>query len=283
MSEVPNRGRPNFGCSVLVTGTHRVHLACRPCERLCWIICCVCSIALLNAYMYCMFVNESTCPGSPRHKPFGISRGSPQSQFMCSLYSVNVCTTFCIVTEIKFYSILFYSILFYSILFYSILFYSILFYSILLYSTLLYYSILFYSILFYSILFYSILFYSILFYSILFYSILFYSILFYSILFYSILFYSILFYSILFYSILFYSILFYSILFYSILFYSILFYSILFYSILFYSILFYSIHVENNYKLVFTLSFVNLGCMPDAFVSKYRLRNICVPVTRTLY
>ena len=35
---------------------------------------------LLLLVLYCTFSEDSTCPGGPRHKPFGVSRGSPRSQ-----------------------------------------------------------------------------------------------------------------------------------------------------------------------------------------------------------
>ena len=51
-------------------------------------------------------MNDSTCPGGPRHKPFGVSRGSPRSQLR--IYCTQ-CYIFNVVIEIMFYSIIFYN------------------------------------------------------------------------------------------------------------------------------------------------------------------------------
>ena len=51
-------------------------------------------------------MNDSICPGGPRHKPFGVSRGSPRSQlciYCTQLINVNV-----VIKIVLFYSI-FYS------------------------------------------------------------------------------------------------------------------------------------------------------------------------------
>ena len=68
-------------------------------------------LLLLLLVVYCTYSDDSSCPGGPRYKPLGVSRGSPRSQlciyctqlmYIYTVYIYNVV----IVIEIKFYSIL---------------------------------------------------------------------------------------------------------------------------------------------------------------------------------
>ena len=63
------------------------------------------SNTVLLLLVYCILVNDCTCPGGPRHKPFGVSRGSPRSQF-CIYCTQLMYIIFNVVIEIKFYSII---------------------------------------------------------------------------------------------------------------------------------------------------------------------------------
>ena len=60
-------------------------------------------IVFTNYIKYCviivsivLFVNESTCPGALRHKLFGISRGSPRSQYLFIFIQLMIIVIGCI-------------------------------------------------------------------------------------------------------------------------------------------------------------------------------------------
>ena len=37
-------------------------------------------VIIISSSIYCTFSDDSSCPGGPRYKPLGVSRGSPRSQ-----------------------------------------------------------------------------------------------------------------------------------------------------------------------------------------------------------
>ncbi len=76
----------HFKCCTLLTGIHCIHYAVYSDLHnvILYLTSCTYSWYCIN---YCVIISniilhfseDSTCPGGPRHKPFGVSRGSPRS------------------------------------------------------------------------------------------------------------------------------------------------------------------------------------------------------------
>ena len=71
------------------------------------------TVLLLLLVVYCTFSDDSSCPGGPRYKPLGVSRGSPRSQLciyciqLMYIYTVYIYNVVIVIeNKVLFYSIL---------------------------------------------------------------------------------------------------------------------------------------------------------------------------------